>query len=187
MFFCRCLLFCCCQMPYGRRKKLQNSYKWLFMHFIIKRVKINFKQLFQSKLKISSSYHSHQDAWGEGHLVECSEGPSQVCGGHFLDVERIKTHHQAAEETEQQPSQDEDLKWLAGFGGGHQTRSHHRETVHNEDGVTPGGKDERNEKTKWLKAWRKLWENNFFSALFTFRENLPGIWLPASPARLRSL
>lgn len=57
-----------------------------------------------------SPHHSNQDARGEGHLVERSKGPSQVSGGHFLDVERIKTHHQAAEQTKHQPSQDENLK-----------------------------------------------------------------------------
>lgn len=96
----------------------------------------------------SSPHHSNQDACGKGHLVERSKGPSQVCGGHFLDVERIKTHHQAAEQTKHQPSQDENFKRLAGFGSRHQTRSHHRETVHYEDGVTSGGEDGRNEKTK---------------------------------------
>lgn len=75
---------------------------------------------------MASSHHSHQDAHSKGHLVECSEGPSQVCGGHFLDVERIKTHHQATKQTEQQASQDENLKGFAGFGSGHQTCSYHR-------------------------------------------------------------
>lgn len=115
-------------------------------------------------MKISKTYHSHQDAWGEGHLVECSKGPSQVCGRHFLDVERIKTHHQAAEETEHQPPQDEDLKWLADFGGRHQTRSHHRETVHYEDGVTSGGEDER-KNIKWDGNYRK---NSLFWLFFVF-------------------
>lgn len=75
-------------------------------------------------------YHSYQDAWSKGHLVECSKSSSQFHRGHFLDVEWIKTHHQAAKKTKDQPSQDENLKWLAGFRGEHQTRSHHRHTVH---------------------------------------------------------
>lgn len=90
-------------------------------------------------------YHSHQDARSKRHLVECSKGPSQVCGGHLLDVEGVKTHHQAAEQTKHQPSQDENLERLAGFGGEHQTGPHHWETVHDEDGVAPGGEDEGDE------------------------------------------
>lgn len=60
--------------------------------------------------KVFSPHHSYQDARSKGHLVECGKGPSQVGGGHFLDVQWIKTHHQATEQTKHQPSQDENFK-----------------------------------------------------------------------------
>lgn len=105
-------------------------------------------------------HHPQQDARGEGHLVERGEGASQVGGGNLLDVEWVETHDQAAEEAEHHAAQDENLKRLAGFGGGHQTRSHNREAVHYEDGVSSGREDEGREKTQW-----RLWGQHglFFS------------------------
>lgn len=61
--------------------------------------------------------HSHKDACGAGHLVECRKGPSQVGGGNFQDVEGIQAHHQATEDTDKQPAQDEHLKGFTDFGG----------------------------------------------------------------------
>lgn len=66
---------------------------------------------------LKRAHHAHKDARGAGHLVERSKGPSQVGGGELQDVEGIQAHHQAAEDSEQQSAQDEDLEGLGDLGG----------------------------------------------------------------------
>lgn len=75
-------------------------------------------------------HHPHQGARGQGDLVECGEGSSQLGGRHFLDVERVQAHDQTTEQAEHQPSQDQNLKGLAGFGNKHKTSRCHRKAVH---------------------------------------------------------
>lgn len=80
-------------------------------------------------------HHSHKDARGEEDLVEGGEGPFQVSGRHLLDVEGIEAHDQPTEEAKHQASHDQNLKGPDSLGREHETGAHHRESVHNEDGV----------------------------------------------------
>lgn len=86
----------------------------------------------------AAAHLCHQDANDHAQLVQSAEGPSDSGGSDLAHVHGDQARAQAAEDANDEPTDDDHLEGFSHEGQAHHPAANDSEDVRDEHGLTPG-------------------------------------------------